>query len=64
MTEGKRNGAKRVRLGRQRFATISAVEGLSLTFAASAEFDEDDQHGLTADQRRQRIIEKYTGRRS
>jgi fido (protein-threonine AMPylation protein) len=47
-------------IGRDRFKKISAVEGLSLTFAANSEFDTDELRGLTAAERRERIIAKYT----
>lgn len=46
-------------LGRQRFAKINAVEGISLSYTAQSEFEEDDRLGLTPEQRRDRIIEKY-----
>lgn len=46
-------------IGRKRFAKINAVEGISLSYAAQSEFDEDDRLGLTPEQRRARIIEKY-----
>ncbi len=47
-------------IGRERFKKISAIEGLSLTYAANSEFDADDTRGLTAEERRERIIAKYT----
>lgn len=47
-------------IGRERFKKISAIEGLSLTYAANSEFDVDDTRGLTAEERRERIIAKYT----
>ncbi|MGQ2933735.1 hypothetical protein [Sphingopyxis sp.] len=46
-------------IGRARFKQISAVEGLSLTYDAGREFDEDEAHGLTPEERRRRILEKY-----
>jgi len=46
-------------LGRKRFAKINAVEGITLSYTAQSEFDEDDRLGLTPEQRRARIIEKY-----
>ena len=53
----KRTGA--FSLGRKRFAKINAVEGISLSYTAQSEFDEDERLGLTPEQRRTRIIEKY-----
>ena len=50
-----------VMIGRQRFRKISAVEGLALTFSARSEFDADDDQGLTPEERRRRIIDKYIG---
>lgn len=47
------------RIGRERFARISAVEGLQLTFTARAEFEADDRRGLSPAERRKRIIAKY-----
>lgn len=47
-------------IGRERFKKISAIEGLSLTYSANSEFDADHIGGLTADERRERIIAKYT----
>jgi hypothetical protein len=46
-------------LGRRRFAKINAVEGITLSYTAQTEFDRDDALGLTAEQRRARIIAKY-----
>jgi len=59
MSEDKENRTKRTMLGRDRFGRISQVEGLQLSFTARAEFDNDDARGLTAGQRRKRIIAKY-----
>lgn len=53
--------ARPVTIGRERFRKISAVEGLSLTYSARAEFDNDEESGLTPAERRQRIIDKYVG---
>ncbi len=47
-------------IGRDRFKKISAIEGLSLTYDANSAFDADDIRGLTAEERRERIIAKYT----
>ena len=59
MSEDKENRTKRTMLGRDRFGRISQVEGLQLSFTARAEIDNDDARGLTAAQRRKRIIAKY-----
>lgn len=56
-TTARRTGA--FSLGRKRFAKINAVEGITLSYTAQSEFDEDDRLGLTPEQRRARIIEKY-----
>lgn len=55
--EARKKGA--LTIGRARFSKISAVEGLQLSFASQKEFDEDDDLGLTPDERRKRIIAKY-----
>jgi hypothetical protein len=47
-------------IGRARFRKISAVEGLSMSFSAGREFESDDVQRLTPDERRRRIIQKYT----
>lgn len=59
MSEDQDGHAKRTMIGRDRFAKISQVEGLQLSFAMRAEFDSDDARGLTPAQRRKRIIAKY-----
>lgn len=59
MSEDQDDRPKRMMIGRDRFGTISQVEGLQLSFAARAEFDSDDARGLTPAQRRKRIIAKY-----
>lgn len=53
--------ARPVTIGRDRFRKISAVEGLSLTYSAREEFDLDEDSGLTPEERRRRIINKYVG---
>lgn len=45
-------------LGRARFSKISAVEGISLSHQALAQFEEFDRQGLTADERRQQLTKK------
>ena len=52
--------AKPFTIGRARFKQINAVEGLALTYSAGREFDDDDAHGLSPEERRRRIIEKYS----
>jgi len=59
MSEDRDDRAKRVMIGRDRFRKISQVEGLQLSFAARAEFDRDEERGLTHAERRKRIIAKY-----
>ncbi|MGE3148624.1 MAG: hypothetical protein AB7K04_06095 [Pseudorhodoplanes sp.] len=46
-------------LGRDRFAKISAVEGLKLTPAMKKRIKEFDDAGLTAAERRREIIRAY-----
>lgn len=52
--------AKPFTIGRNRFKQINAVEGLSMSYNAGLEFDDDDAHGLSPEERRRRIIDKYT----
>jgi hypothetical protein len=59
MDEEPKGRTQRTMIGRGRFGKISQVEGLQLSFAARAEFDRDEARGLTAAQRRKRIIAKY-----
>ena len=47
------------KIGRERFAAISAIEGLNLTAEMERAFREFDRKGLSADERRRRIIAKY-----
>lgn len=51
--------AKGYVLGRERFAKISAVEGISLTPAMEADFREFERKGLSAEDRRRIIGKKY-----
>jgi hypothetical protein len=46
-------------IGRERFAKISAVEGIELTDAMKERADERRAKGLTADEYRQTIIRKH-----
>jgi hypothetical protein len=46
-------------LGRDSFAKISAVEGIRLSREARSDFQEFDSKGLSASQRRRRIVRKY-----
>jgi hypothetical protein len=46
-------------LGREHFARISAVEGIALTEQMLREFEEYDQRGLSAEERRRAIISGY-----
>jgi hypothetical protein len=43
-------------LGRERFAQISAVEGIALTPAMRAELERFDREGLSAAERRRAIL--------
>jgi hypothetical protein len=47
-------------LGRKAFAKISAVEGLQLSEEAKKMFEEFDRLGLSAEERRQRVIDRHT----
>jgi hypothetical protein len=55
-----RQPAKRMTLGRDRFAKISAVEGIELTPRMKQRVAEFDRLGLSADQRRRSIIRAYS----
>jgi hypothetical protein len=46
-------------LGRARFEKISAVEGIKTSPASRRMFAEFDRKGLTPEQRRKAIFEKY-----
>jgi len=50
-------------IGRDRFAKISAVEGLRVTAAMETEFRDFDRRGLSAQERRKIIANKYGKRR-
>jgi hypothetical protein len=46
-------------LGRERFARISAVEGISLTRDMRATLDRFDRDGLSAEERRRAIVRQF-----
>jgi hypothetical protein len=46
-------------LGRERFARISAVEGIALTPAMRADLERFDREGLTAAERRRAILARF-----
>ena len=47
-------------LGRERFARISAVEGIALTEAMRADMERFDRQGLSAAERRRAILARFT----
>jgi len=51
--------AQKFVLGRARFAKISAVEGIHLTRDMQRDFEDFDKQGLSAEERRKRIAQKY-----
>jgi hypothetical protein len=58
-TKSGKRASKGFTLGRQDFAKISAVEGIRMSRAMRAEFQEFDRKGLTPEERREVIAEKY-----
>jgi hypothetical protein len=46
-------------LGRDRFARISAVEGIALTPEMHAALDRFDREGLSAEERRRAILNRF-----
>lgn len=62
MKTGK-HSTKSVTLGRQRFAKISAIEGISLSLSARLDLEEFDRKGLSPEERRAAISRKYGKRR-
>lgn len=46
-------------LGRDRFAQISAVEGIALTQEMRATLDRFDREGLSAEERRRAIVRRF-----
>jgi hypothetical protein len=51
--------AGRFTLGRERFAQISAVEGIALTPEMRATLDNFDREGLSAAERRRAIVSRF-----
>lgn len=51
--------AKGYVIGRQRFAKISAIEGIQITPSMDADFREFDRQELPAGERRKLIARKY-----
>jgi hypothetical protein len=51
--------ASGVALGRERFAKISAVEGIELTPLMKKRAAEFDRQGISADERRRAIVRAY-----
>jgi hypothetical protein len=49
-------------LGRRQFGKISAVEGIRLSASMTHDFAEFDRKGLSAAERRRRIIGRFKGR--
>ena len=58
-TKQKKSELRGFKLGRAQFAKISAVEGMRLSEQMIREFEEFDQDGLSADERRRAIISGY-----
>ena len=50
-------------LGRERFARISAVEGIALTDDMRATLERFDREGLSADERRRAILARFSTKR-
>ena len=50
-------------LGRERFARISAVEGITLTDEMRATLERFDREGLSADERRRAILARFSTKR-
>jgi hypothetical protein len=62
-SSGRRRPSKRgVTLGRERFAKISAVEGIEFSAGMRARAAEFDHLGMTPAKRRRAIIEAYSKR--
>jgi len=55
----KSKSRKKVAIGRERFAKISAVEGIVLSKEARELFEDFDRRGLTPEQRRKEIIARH-----
>lgn len=54
-----KRAAKGHTIGRAGFAKISAVEGIRLTRAMTADFREFERKGLSPEERRKAIVAKY-----
>ncbi|HUZ73803.1 MAG TPA: hypothetical protein VMU87_12525 [Stellaceae bacterium] len=50
---------KRYTIGHGAFARISAIEGIQITAAMTADFNEFERQGLSAEERRKVIARKY-----
>ena len=50
-------------LGRERFARISAVEGVTLTDEMRATLERCDREGLSAEERRRAILARFATKR-
>ena len=50
-------------LGRERFARISAVEGIALTDEMRATLERFNREGLSAEERRRAILARFATRR-
>ena len=59
-SEISKDDRKRI-VGRQAFAAISSVEGLELSEESRLRLDELDASGLTAQQKRDAVIQAYLG---
>ncbi len=53
------DAARRYTIGRAAFAKISAIEGIGLTAAMDKDFRDFERKGLSAEERRRAIGEKY-----
>jgi hypothetical protein len=58
-TKQKKSELRGFKLGRAQFAKISAVEGVHLSDGMIRDFEEFDQDGLSAEERRLAIIKGY-----
>ena len=58
----RRSAKSGVIIGRERFAKISAVEGIKMTAAMKKRQAEFDRRGLLGDERRRMIIRAYRAR--
>jgi len=59
MNKQPKRNAKGYTIGRAGFAKISAVEGIRLTPAMTADFREFERKGLSPEERRKAIARKY-----